>query len=186
MNNERMGRLLEAARAGDRESLNELVRELTPLLWHVARAQGLDRESSSDVVQHTWLTLLKSISDIRSPAALTGWLVQVTKREAWRVARRARAEEPVDGAEFADLLDRSPTPEDLATTADTHRELWTALAQLSERCQEILRAMAFLPELTYTELSALLNIARGSIGPMRGRCLVRLRSLLTGGVRDER
>ena len=32
---------LERACAGDREALGEVVRELNPLLWHVARSQGL-------------------------------------------------------------------------------------------------------------------------------------------------
>jgi hypothetical protein len=47
----RTGAYFVAAQQGDRAALDVLVRELTPLLWQVARAQGLDRDSSADVVQ---------------------------------------------------------------------------------------------------------------------------------------
>ncbi|QKV72453.1 RNA polymerase sigma factor [Amycolatopsis sp. Hca4] len=174
----RVGQLLEAARAGDRGSLAEIVRELTPLLWHVARAQGLDTEASSDVVQSTWLALLRSLSDIQNPAALTGWLVQVTKREAWRVARARRAERPVDTAVFGDAPDPAPDPEQEAVTADGNRRLWTLLRRLPARCQALLRIVAFVPRPDYAEISAQLGMARGTIGPTRGRCLARLRALL--------
>ena len=72
---ERLAALLESARAGRRGSLGEIVAELTPLLWHVVRAQGLDRELAEDVVQTTWLRLLDHLHSIQTPRALTGWLV---------------------------------------------------------------------------------------------------------------
>src|SRR5262249_22633718 len=83
----RLAGWLEEAQAGRRDSLNRIVAELSPLLWQVARAQGLDRDVAEDVVQTTWLSLLRHLDGIRTSAALTGWLVTVTKREAWRVRR---------------------------------------------------------------------------------------------------
>ena len=32
---------------------------MSPVLWHVVRATGLDKEASEDVVQNTWLTLVR-------------------------------------------------------------------------------------------------------------------------------
>src|SRR5262245_4962908 len=53
---ERAGVLFGRWRDGDTLAMDELVRLLTPVLWHVARAHGLDRELAEDVVQTTWLT----------------------------------------------------------------------------------------------------------------------------------
>ena len=53
--------LLLGARDGSREALHQIVAELTPLLWHVARAQGLDAAMCDDVVQTTWLSLLRNL-----------------------------------------------------------------------------------------------------------------------------
>ena len=47
---ERHAACLIAARAGDRGALEALASDLTPLVWTVARAQGLDRTHAEDVV----------------------------------------------------------------------------------------------------------------------------------------
>jgi RNA polymerase sigma factor (sigma-70 family) len=169
---------LEAARAGERAGLDEIVRTLTPLLWHIARAQGLDAESSSDVVQNTWLTLLRSLSDIRTPAALTGWLVTVAKREAWRMARAQRAEHTADSADLLQVPDTVPGPEQSVVQGDAHRRLWSLLRRLPERCQRLLRIVAYVPRPDYARVSAQFGMPRGTIGPTRGRCLAKLRLLL--------
>ncbi|WP_410609711.1 RNA polymerase sigma factor [Amycolatopsis sp. lyj-109] len=183
--NAHIGELLEAARTGDRQCLAEIVRELTPMLWHIARAQGLDPDSSSDVVQHTWLTLVRSLADIRTPDALTGWLVVVTKREAWRVARALRAERLVDPADLRDSPDQDLGPEQLAVAAETNHRLWTLLRRLPDRCQRLLRIVAFVPRPDYRAVGASLGLPHGSIGPTRGRCLAQLRRLLEAGGRDD-
>ena len=56
---ERLAEALERARAGDTSGLDDIVRELNPLLWHVARSQGVDRAEVADVVQHSWLELVR-------------------------------------------------------------------------------------------------------------------------------
>jgi len=173
----RLASLLDAARAGDRSSIDSIVREMTPLLWHVARAQGLDRETSADVVQTTWFRLLGSLDGIRTPQALTSWLVTVTKREAWRVTR-ARRERATDTELFADLSDPAPTPEDQAVSASANRELWATLRQLPERCQRLLRVVAFVHRPDYRQIGSALGMPVGAVGPTRGRCLAKLRTLL--------
>src|ERR1700743_329676 len=79
----RLAGLVNDARAGDAEALDALVTELTPRLWQVARSAGLSIPDAEDVVQTTWLSLLSHLDTIHTPAALSGWLVITTKREAW-------------------------------------------------------------------------------------------------------
>src|ERR1700761_6167157 len=52
---------LIAARSGDRAALNALVIDLNPLVWSVARSQGLDATTAEDVVQTVWMTLLRKL-----------------------------------------------------------------------------------------------------------------------------
>ena len=52
--------LFERWRDGDTDALDDLVRLLSPMLWQVVRASGLDRATAEDVVQTTWLTLVRS------------------------------------------------------------------------------------------------------------------------------
>ncbi|MEV6824065.1 sigma-70 family RNA polymerase sigma factor [Amycolatopsis sp. NPDC051102] len=181
LDHDRVAAVFTAARAGDRGAFDELIGLLTPLLWHVARAQGLDRDRSGDVVQDVWLRLLDSLEEIRSPVALTGWLVTVTKRQAWRAQARYRAEQPVDERGFSAREDAAPGPEHHVLTEDRRARLWEAVDRLPERCRRLLRIVAFVPRPDYDQVSAALGMKKGSIGPTRGRCLSRLRSLLADG-----
>ncbi len=178
---ERLAALLLAAQAGRREGLEQIVVELSPLLWQVARAQGLDREAAEDAVQCTWLTLLGNLDRIHTPVALTAWLVTATKREAWRVRAALKAELPVDGSAMTEMTDTAnslPAPEESVLLAERHRDVWRAVRMLPQRCQELLRVVAFVNRPDYDEVSVALGMPRGSIGPTRGRCLAKLRSLL--------
>src|SRR5262249_45893372 len=64
----RMASLVTAARQGNEDALGEIVTELTPLLWHVARAVGLSSGDAEDVVQTVWIRLLSHLDDIHDPA----------------------------------------------------------------------------------------------------------------------
>lgn len=170
--------LLTSAQGGDRESMAELVAELTPLLWQVARSQGLDRDASADAVQTTWLHLLGSLNRIRDPYALTSWLITATRREAWRLRDATRAELTAEESALALLPDPDAPPDEQFLVDERRRTLWSAVAKLPERCQQLLRIVAFAHRPDYDAVSATLGMPRGSIGPTRGRCLAKLRTLL--------
>ncbi len=177
----RIGALVRAAQQGDEAAIGAIVTELSPLLWQVARAAGLSGGDAEDVVQTTWVRLLSHLAGIHTSAALTTWLVTTTKREAWRVRAAGRRQLPAEQHWLAVIPDPGPSCEDLAVVDDQRRELWTALAQLSPRCQELLRIVAFVPRPDYGAVAAALGLPRGSIGPTRGRCLAKLQAILAAG-----
>lgn len=170
--------LVSEAKKGSEEALGQLVTELSPLLWHVARAAGLGAEDAADVLQTVWLRLVSHLSGIHTSGALTAWLVTTTKREAWRVRAAARRQLPVDEGWLAGVPDQAAGSEEQAIIDDDNRRLWRALGQLSPRCQELLRIIAFVPRPDYQAVANELGMPRGSVGPTRGRCLAKLRSLL--------
>lgn len=173
-----LGQLLLLARDGDRQALEEIINRMMPLVWNVARAQGLDREAAEDVVQETWTTLLRSLTTIRSPDALAGWLVKVTKYEAWKVRRKLRRCDLGEPGAFTGLPDLANAMEDRVVEQDQYLCLWRNLNKLNSRCRELLRIVAFVERPDYNVVSEALRMPRGSIGPNRGRCLKQLRELL--------
>jgi RNA polymerase sigma factor (sigma-70 family) len=174
----RIAGLVSAARDGSEDALGQIVTEFSPMLWHVARAAGLSPDDAQDVVQTVWMSLLSHLDDIHTPAALAGWLVTTTRREAWRVRGAGRKQVPADQDWLAELPDRGPGSEELAIIGDGRRALWSAIGQLTPRCQELLRIIAFVPRPDYRAVAAELGMPVGSIGPTRGRCLAKLRALL--------
>jgi RNA polymerase sigma factor (sigma-70 family) len=182
---DRITALIAAARQGSDDAVGELVTEFSPLLWHVARAAGLSSGDAEDVLQTVWMRLLEHLDDIRTPAALGGWLVVTTKREAWRVRAAERKQVPADTDFFVTLPDRGPGSDGKALLDDQRRTLWEAIRQLSPRCQELLRIIAFVPQADYAAVAAKLGMRIGSIGPTRGRCLAKLRAMLADGLEGE-
>src|SRR5690348_7863731 len=120
-----LGELLERARDGDHESLRELVRALNPVLWRVARGQGLAAEDAADVVQTSWLELLRRLDEIRTPRAVTAWLITTTRREAWRRRQRSRRDVPDGGAAMETAVDPAPSPGERLIADERDRVLWT-------------------------------------------------------------
>jgi RNA polymerase sigma factor (sigma-70 family) len=170
--------LVHAAKGGSEEALGRIVTELSPTLWHVARAAGLAVEDAEDVLQTVWARLLAHLDTIHDSTALIGWLVVTTRREAWRVRAATRKQLPTDQEWLSELPDHAPGSEELIMIDDQRRALWVAIGQLSRRCQELLRVVAFVPRPDYQVLAAELGMPTGSIGPTRGRCLAKLRAML--------
>jgi RNA polymerase sigma factor (sigma-70 family) len=175
---ERIAGLMKAARDGDDDALGQIVPELSPVLWHVARAAGLTSGDAEDVLQTVWTALVAHLGSVRDPAALIGWLVVTTRREAWRVRETGRRQLPADAEWLTTVPDPGPGSEDLVISDEQRRALWTAVRQLSPRCQELIRIVAFVPRPDYQAVAAELGMPIGSIGPTRGRCLAKLRALL--------
>lgn len=176
---ERAAELFADWRSGNARAIDDLVRLMTPVLWHVVRAYGLDRPLAEDVVQTTWLALVRGhekISDFRS---ISGWLTTAARREAWKVSKRERRADATDNVVLEPMLPVQESAETTVTASDEARLLWKAVAALDERCRRLLRVIAFDDRPDYATLAAELDMPVGSIGPTRGRCLVKLRARLT-------
>jgi RNA polymerase sigma factor (sigma-70 family) len=169
--------LLHRAQAGDPAALAEIVDRFMPLVWNVARAGSIDREVASDVAQNVWLTFLQHVHQIRTPAALAGWLVTVTRREAVRM-QTMRRHDPVQQDALAERADPAPEVGAYIVEHEDHRCLLRNLQRLTPRCQELLRILACADRPDDATISHALGMPVGSIGPTRGRCLAQLRRLL--------
>lgn len=174
----RAAALFRNFRAGDEPAMAELVALLTPILWHTVRAQRLDRESAEDVVQTTWLALVRNTDSIADPQALLAWLIVTARRESWRVAKRTDRVEPKDFEDDDVVTPAHDLPEERVLRSDTETRLWHHIAKLPERCQSLLRVIAFADRPDYAAVAKALGMPVGSIGPTRGRCLAKLRNLL--------
>jgi DNA-directed RNA polymerase specialized sigma24 family protein len=75
--------------------------------------------------------------------------------------------------------DAAPSIEESMLTRERDAELYHAVLQLNERCQRLLRVLSASPPPRYETVSEALGLPIGSIGPTRGRCLDKLRRVLT-------
>ena len=170
-----------AWRSGDASAVDELVAAMTPVLWHVVRAYGHDRQSAEDVIQATWLGFVRLHQTIDDPQAVASWLITSARRGAAAHARTARRATPVQDETLHAVLADGESAEALAVRDDEASRLWRAVASVDERCRKLLRVVAFMDRPDYQALSKDLDMPVGSIGPTRARCLAKVRRALTEG-----
>jgi RNA polymerase sigma factor (sigma-70 family) len=162
--------LLARCRTGDGAAWHVLVERYERPVFSVARGGGLDVEDAADVTQTTFVALLDAITQLRSDERLAAWLLTVARRTAWRVRRRREQESGAATAPPAVADDR-----DWEQVAALHE----GLARLACPCRDLLAALYFDPaEPSYAEIAQRMGRAVGGIGPMRARCLERLRALI--------
>ena len=182
--------LVTRARDGDKDAWDELVERYAPLVWSVCRRYRLAQADTDDVGQSVWLRLIEHLPGLREAAALPGWIATTTQRECYRLLRASSRVEPVDPAESNEVVEQAVAEEEVLRH-ERGQVIRAAFRELSERCQALLRLLTRDPPTAYDEISRLLHIPVGSIGPNRARCLDRLRRtpalalLVAGGPDDE-
>jgi RNA polymerase sigma factor (sigma-70 family) len=173
--------LVQACARGDRQAWETLVRRYERLVFSVARRSGLDEDASSDVFQRVFVSLVEHLHTLQQPDRLSTWLVTSAKRETWRVSRRAAAQRAIQAPEdhAADVADTDRTAEDVVLRLEEQDLVRRAVESLDGRCRDLMQLLFYSEEpLTYAQIAARLGIAEGSIGPIRGRCLERLKHQL--------
>jgi RNA polymerase sigma factor (sigma-70 family) len=174
----RAATLFQAFRAGDEAKMGELVALVTPILWHTVRAQRVDAQTAEDVVQTTWLSLVRNRESILDPRAVLQWLLVSARREAWRVVKGLDRVEPREFEADDVVTTADQLPEEQVLRGEGDSRLWLHIAELTDRCRELLRVIAFADRPDYAAVADALGMPVGSIGPTRGRCLAKLRQLL--------
>lgn len=174
--------------AGDDQAWEQLVRRYQALVYAVVSRAGLSMADAADCFQQTWVLLHRHRRTLHDPSRLSAWLVTTAKREALRL--RHRAERESGELPGLDLAGSDPLPDEALEQLERQAQLENALKELEPRCQQVLRAFFFEPEeKSYEEIARSFGLAVNSLGPLRRRCLQRLKEILLksgfSGVRKE-
>jgi RNA polymerase sigma factor (sigma-70 family) len=168
--------LAARAAAGDPDAWNTIVERYSPLVWSICTRFGLSRADADCVAHKVWLLLVEHLGDLREPAALPGWLATTANRECLRVVTAARwPGRPGTRPEQERPAAGGPAAEEEILIAERNAALRAAFAGLPAQWQQLLSMLISDPPYSYAEISATLHIPVGSIGPLRARCLERLR-----------
>lgn len=167
--------LIRACQDGDALAWSEIVDRYQRLVYAIPLKEGLDIDQAADVAQETFTTLMTSLHRIRQPDRLASWLMTVARRLSWRERNRAGCDElDVDAVDVEDGADAG-------SEWATVEWVYDALQGLSDPCRSLVLSLFFDPaEPSYAEIAMRLGRPVGSVGPLRARCLERLRTLLEG------
>lgn len=176
--------LLGRCRAGDEDAWEQVVNKYKRLIYSIPLNFGLTTEDAADIFQQTFISLVENVDRLRPDSNLGAWLAVVARRHALHHLRKRKREQVVPNGDLGDseqllaIVATDPTVDlEMMQTIDQ------GLDQIGRRCRDLLLALYFdSQQPSYEEIAERMNIAVGSVGPTRGRCLERLKEVLS----DER
>jgi RNA polymerase sigma factor (sigma-70 family) len=174
-------RLVAECLKDDQQAWSALVDKYKNLIFSIPIKLGL-YDDAADIFQAVCLDLLSDLPRLREPRALPKWLMQTCYHKCLQCRRRAEKHMPfaeADNAVPATNGTSSALPGELLVQLEKEQMVRDAIAQLSSRCEQMIRMLFFeTPSRPYQEIAKELGIATGSIGFIRGRCLGKLKQQL--------
>lgn len=191
--------LLEKLRRGDEGAFRELVTRYQTSLMRVARYYVKSEASAEDVVQETWLAVLRGLDRFEGRSSVKTWLFHILANRARTTGQREHRTipvDPLDGASVAaqrfnegGLWRDPPTPfTDVIDDALANERVITLVHAAITRLAEPQLAVVTLRDvegLSTSEVAALLELSEANVRVIlhRGRARVRadVESSLRGG-----
>jgi len=169
---------------GDQDAWEALVRLHANLVYAVIRRCGIGGDEAADLFQEVWVAAWDGLASLRDERVLAGWLATIAARQARRALRRRIQSIVDDGDRFENEAmiapDPDPTPDLMALEQEQSEAIRDAITSLSERDRQIIYAFFYDPSApSYAEIARRLRVSPETVGPLRTRCLRRLRSALT-------
>ena len=149
--------LLAAARNGDLDAFEALVRTHTGMVYaHALRFFG-ESQAAEDVAQEVWIKVYRSLATFDERARFTTWLYRVT-RNTCLDAVRAGKHRPVP----TELADTVPAAGDLADDVVLTTAVESAMRTLMPEDREAFSAVALFG-LSYAEAASQLRVPAGTV-----------------------
>ena len=177
---------LARAKGGDLEALERLYRVYVDPVSNLARRICRSTHEAEEVVQETFLEMVRSVRSFRGEGAFGAWLRRIAVSKALTVHRKRKRQAGSDGQSTVEL----DGPASLSATVDA-ADGWKRL--------DLERALAALPDdarvvvwlfdvegLTHREIADLFGRSTSFSKSRLSRAHARLRELLgsTGGITD--
>ena len=169
--------LVEAAKAGDAASFEELVRRTSADTFTLARRLVSDDEDARDVVQDAYLRAYRSIGKFRGDAQFTTWLYRITANCASTHLGRRRRHRHEELDEEVDVPDTNPEhdPQAAADGALLRDQLESAIADLPPRLRAVV-VLRDIYDLSHAEIADELGISESAAKVRLHRARRRLRT----------
>jgi RNA polymerase sigma-70 factor, ECF subfamily len=161
--------LIRRYQAGQTDLFDALFERYKDYAYRVAFSLTQRAEESEEVVQETFLDVLKALPsyDVGGPARFETWLYRVTANRCkmrWRRKRLPTAEWDETGEQLAQVPDERPehNPDEASQHAETRRRIWRAVGCLGELYREVVM-LRYGQEFSYEEIADALSLSLGTV-----------------------
>jgi RNA polymerase sigma-70 factor, ECF subfamily len=157
----------------DRRRIIELYNDIRPALGAYLCSCGLSWDHSEDIIQETFLRLVRYAANANADDDFRGWVFRVAHNlsmDLHRSERRwFRGNETEAHAIFQESVDPAPNPEEMILLAERLTHLRAALSQLTPKQRECLLLRA--KGLRYREIAVVLGVSVQRVGELMQRVI---------------
>lgn len=154
---------LDAARAGDRAALEQLIARYQARIYRFGLKMCRDPEVAKDVVQDTLVAMARGVRDFRGGSSLSTWLYTIARSYCIKTRRVSKfAPRDVASIEAVPDIDQVPDPgrrsDDALAARQLEQVLERAIAELEPMYREVL-VLRDVEGLTAPEVAEVLGIS---------------------------
>ena len=177
--------LVERLKKGDTKALDELYQHHREPAYGIAYRLVGSREDALDVVQESFIHVLRGIQTFRGQSSFRTWLYRIVTHASldYRRWRSLRATESLDSERAIEPIDASGqrSPADTVADRDLAAAIDKALANVSEKNRAALVLFA-IEGMSYKEIADVLGISVGTVMSRIFNARQRLRELLASEI----
>jgi len=183
-------RLVERCRAGDPEAWEEIVRGHSRRIYALCYRFTGRPQDAQDLTQEVFIKTYRSLG-LYDPAksGFATWITTIARNALVDHFRRTKPDRLTDSIDAtllddetgptrrADIVDKSPAPDESVSTRDTQRMVQAALQCLTPEYREVV-ILRDLQDMDYAEIATALNLPEGTVKSRISRGRAELARLL--------
>lgn len=174
---------VEAARQGDQDAFERLVRAYEKRVFALTLRMCGSPEDAAEAAQEAFLAVWQGLKFFRGEASFSTWLYRLASNACVDLLRREGRHRAAAGPSLddenlnLDAADGAPTPQEAAERAELRRQIETGLAALPPEYRQVL-ILREMHQLSYGEIAAALELDEGTVKSRINRGRKRLRKFL--------
>jgi len=166
--------LVMAARKGDEDAFESLIRKYTRLVYSRALMSTRDVHEAEDIVQETFLKAYNKIGSLKDPAQFRSWTMMIARNLC---TDRGRKKVPSPVADPEPSAAHDVTPDHRLFQIEVRDRILDAIEQLPERAQEPL-VLRYLEGFSLARIQEVTGLGEGALKGLLTRSLAKLRGHL--------
>ena len=153
--------LVKQALCGDEGAFITITRKYSKMVYGVAYSMLRDHHLAEDVSQEVFLRAYLFLPELRDPDKLGSWLYSIDRQVCSRFARRLKQAEPLNDEQVINTISPESIEEQVICN-ERRREVWTALANLSEGNRQVV-VLHYMGDYSTGEIGRILNVSTDAV-----------------------
>ena len=169
--------LVLRCQSGEEAALNELVQRWHPKLLRHAAHLTERQEAARDVVQESWLAIVRGLNRLDDPASFPKWAYRIVTNKCADWTRRRQRQRKLNAHAAEEVVETRDDPFESLEVDDELQQLRIALRQMPGEQRAIL-SMCYLEGMPLRDIAQALSIPIGTVKSRLFHARERLKRLL--------